>query len=75
MDMPQRQNFAMHRSNNAVRMKARQDRILQKVDLILSMLNENFSTRHFEIFSYFSQKIGFDIPCKLSPKETICMEY
>ena len=25
-------------------------------------------------FSYFSWKIGFDISCKLSPKETICMK-
>ena len=24
-------------------------------------------------FSYFSQKTGFDISCKLSPLETICM--
>ena len=24
--------------------------------------------------SYFFQKIGFDISCKLSPKETICMK-
>ena len=25
-------------------------------------------------FSYFSEKIGFGISCKLSPKETICMK-
>ena len=24
---------------------------------------------------HLSQKIGFDISCKLSPKKTICMEY
>ena len=24
---------------------------------------------------YFYQKIGFDISCRLSPKETICMKY
>ena len=24
---------------------------------------------------FFPQKIGFDISCKLSPKETICMKY
>ena len=24
--------------------------------------------------TYLSQKIGFDIPCKLSPKETVCMK-
>ena len=27
-----------------------------------------------EYFSYFSQKTGFDITCKLSPMETICMQ-
>ena len=26
------------------------------------------------VFSYFSQKTGFDISCKLSPQETICMK-
>ena len=26
------------------------------------------------MFSYFSQKAGFDISCKLSPVETICMK-
>ena len=26
------------------------------------------------IFSYFSQKTGFDISCESSPKETICMK-
>ena len=25
-------------------------------------------------FSYFSQKKGFDISCKLSPNETICLK-
>ena len=25
-------------------------------------------------FSYLSQKTGFDISCKLSPMETICMK-
>ena len=29
----------------------------------------------FFLFSYFSQKTGFDISCKLSPWETICMKY
>ena len=41
--------------------------------LILSMLGKHFS-RHFKIFSEFSQKIGLGISCKLSPKETICMK-
>ena len=44
----------------------------------LSMLGKNFSRRHFEIYiyiSYFSPKIwGFDISCKLSPQETICIK-
>ena len=36
------------------------------------MHGKNFSRQHFEIFfSYFSQKIGFNILCKLSPNETI----
>ena len=26
------------------------------------------------LFSYFPHNIGFDISCKLSPKETICMK-
>ena len=26
-----------------------------------------------DILEYFSQKTGFDITCKLSPLETICM--
>ena len=31
-----------------------------------------FSTE--DILNYFPQKTGFDISCKLSPNETICME-
>ena len=27
------------------------------------------------LFSYFSQSIGFDISCKVSPYETICMQF
>ena len=44
--------------------------------LTLSMLGKIFSRRHFEIyFLLFSQKIGFDMLCKLSPpKETICIK-
>ena len=47
--------------------------------LIYSSLNfyhpmGKFSRRqNDDIFFYFSQKIGFDISCKLSPEETICM--
>ena len=44
--------------------------------LTLSTLGKIFNRRHFEIFSYFSKKTGFDISCKLSPGpvETICMK-
>ena len=31
------------------------------------MLGKSFGRWHFKIFSYFSQKIDFDIPCRLSP--------
>ena len=35
----------------------------------------NFSADDIlKYFSYFSQKTGYDISCKLSPKETICMK-
>ena len=34
----------------------------------------NFYHDKLVIFSYFSQKTGFDISCKLSPLETICMK-
>ena len=54
------------------------------ITLTLSILSKIFGRRHFEIYflyflylkyiSYFSQKTGFDISCKLSPKETICMK-
>ena len=43
--------------------------------LMLSTLGKNFSRRQIDdIFSYFSRKTGFDISCKLSPMETICMK-
>ena len=41
------------------------------------LLGKNFSRWQLEIFSFFfffPKKIGFDILCKLSPWETICME-
>ena len=46
--------------------------------LRLSMLGRNFSRQYYEIFFlflFFFQKTGFDISCKLSPLETICMKY
>ena len=38
------------------------------------MLGKNFSRRQFEIFFLFFHKISFDISCKLSPQETICIK-
>ena len=38
---------------------------------MLNTLGKNFSRQHFEIFSYFPQKTGFYISCRLSP---ICMK-
>ena len=38
--------------------------------LMLSMLGKIFSGQHFKIFFFVSQKIGFDIPCKMSQMET-----
>ena len=32
------------------------------------------SADNLKYFSYFSQKIGFHISCKLSPEETIVMK-
>ena len=43
--------------------------------LTLWMLGKKFRRRQFEIFSLFSRKIGFDILCKLFPKEKICRKY
>ena len=43
--------------------------------LTLNTLGKIFSRRHIEIvFSYFPQKTGFDISCRLSPIETLCMK-
>ena len=51
------------------------DITLTVVFIMLSMLVKNFSRWHFEMFSYFfSRKVGFDISCKLSHKETIFMK-
>ena len=43
---------------------------------VLIMLAKNFS-RHFEMFFFcvFFTRKGFDISCKLSFKETLCMEF
>ena len=49
--------------------------LLSRVILLtLSTLGKIFSRRHIDWFSYFSQKTGFDISCKLSQLETICMK-
>ena len=42
-------------------------------DLTLGTLGNIFSRRHFEKF-LFSKEISFDISCKLSPMEKICMK-
>ena len=42
--------------------------------LMLSTLGKFSADDIFKYFSYFSQKTGYDISCKLSPKETICMK-
>ena len=41
---------------------------------MLTMLGKISSKQHIEVFFLFSQKTGFDIPCKLSLLETICMQ-
>ena len=41
---------------------------------MLSMLGKIFSRRHIEIF-FLCSSAGFDILCKLSPMETICIKY
>ena len=38
------------------------------ISWMLRMLGKIFSRQHFEIFSYFPQKMDINIPCKLSPK-------
>ena len=42
--------------------------------LTLCMLGKNSADAILKYFSYFSEKIGYDTSCKLSPKETICMK-
>ena len=42
--------------------------------LTLRTLGKIFSGRHIDIFSYFPHKTSFDVSCKLSPLETICMK-
>ena len=41
---------------------------------MLSTLGRIFSRRHIEVFFLFSLETGFDISCKLTPAETICMK-
>ena len=41
---------------------------------IITLLGRSGRQQIDDMFSYFSMKIGFDISCKLSPKETICMQ-
>ena len=41
---------------------------------IYHFLLVNSADDKFMIFSYYFQKIDLNIPCKLSPLETICIE-
>ena len=48
---------------------------MQIVSTPASIPGKNFSRRHInDIFLIFPRKTGFDIACKLSPLETICMK-
>ena len=60
------------RLSNVEKKKVQSENVNQ---LIQSILSKNCSWLHFEIFSYFSQKVRFGIPCKLYPKERICKSY
>ena len=50
------------------------DSFLQLNHLKLSTLSKIFSRRHMDFFSLFLPETGFDISCKLSPMETVCMK-
>ena len=45
------------------------------VCLMLRTPGKIFSRQQFEFFFYFSHRTEFDILCKLSPMETVCMKY
>ena len=42
-------------------------KVFKKPLSTLNMLGNNLADVILKEFSYFSQKMGFDIPCKLSP--------
>ena len=44
------------------------------VNTIVSTLGKIFSRRYIKLFSYLSQKTGFDRSCKFSLMEKICMK-
>ena len=48
--------------------------IIAAYPIMLSILGKIITRLHIEISFSFSQKTGFDISCKLSPVETICMK-
>ena len=48
--------------------------VLTSRALTFTTLWANSADDNWWYFSYFSQKTGFDISCKLSPMETICMK-
>ena len=42
---------------------------------MLGMLDKISGEDSLKYLSYFSQKIGFDTSCKLSPQKTVCLKY
>ena len=48
--------------------------ILHIINLTLTTLMANSADGKLIVLFFFSQKLGFCISCKLSPKETICMK-
>ena len=45
--------------------------IIQQHNIL--QLSDLMQQTFWNVFYLFSQKIGFEISCKLSPRETICM--
>ena len=46
----------------------------EKIRKIFQIVDNLSADDNLKYFSYFSQKTGFDITCKLSRLETICMK-
>ena len=43
------------------RQEKRKKKMAEIPENAVNMLDKNFSSHYFEIFSYFSQKVGFDV--------------